>query len=225
MPEWWTYTPGDFLMYSPRVHGRLLAAYQRDLWPAQVVALALAVALALSVRSRVAWRGRAASAVLAAGWAWVAWGFFAQRYATIDWAGTYFAWAFAAQALLLAVLGAGRDRLLPDVGGSGVARGAYALLLFALFVQPALGVAFAGSWQSTPLAGVLPDPTAVATLGFVLMAQGRVRWTLLVIPLLWCAASGTLAWAMESAEAFVMFGAAALALVLAVVQRRDRGLP
>ena len=29
MPEWWTYTPGDFLMYSPRVYGRLLAASGR----------------------------------------------------------------------------------------------------------------------------------------------------------------------------------------------------
>ena len=75
MPEWWTYAPGDFLMYSPRVYARLLAAYQRDLWPAQAGALALAVAVAALVRSRVAWRGRAVSAILAAGWAFAGYRF------------------------------------------------------------------------------------------------------------------------------------------------------
>ncbi len=223
MPEWWTYTPGDFLMYSPRVYGRLLAAYQRDLWPAQAVALALAIAVAALVRSRLAWRGRAAAAILAAGWAWVAWGFFAQRYATIDWAATYFAWAFAVQAVLLLVIGALRGRLLPDPRGGGAARGAHALLLFALFVQPAFGAALAGDVAAVALAGVLPDPTAVATLGLVLLAEGRARCTLLAIPLLWCVASGVLAWARESADALVTFGAAALALARAAARRRDPG--
>ena len=80
MPEWWTYAPGDFLMYAPRVYDRLVDAYQREIWPAQLAALALAVAVAALARSRVAWRGRAAAATLAAGWAWIAWAFLAQRY-------------------------------------------------------------------------------------------------------------------------------------------------
>lgn len=220
MPEWWTYAPGDFLMYSPRVYDRLLEAYQREIWPAQAIALVLGVAVAALARSRAAWRGRAAAATLAAGWAWVAWAFLAQRYATINWAGTYFAYAFAAQAALLLLVGVLRDRLLPDLRAGGAARGAYTLLLFALFVQPVLGVVLGGRWVAAPLVGMLPDPTAVATLGFVLIAEGRVRRALLVIPLAWCAASGVLLWAMESPAAFVMFGAGALALVLAAAKRR-----
>ena len=224
MPEWWTYTPGDFLMYSPRVYARLLAGYQRDLWPAQAGALAVAVAVAALVRSRVEWRGRAVSAMLAAGWAFVAWAYFVERYATIDWAASWFAGAFAVQALLLLAVGTLGGALVPDPRAGRAARGAQALLLFALFVQPALGAVLAGDVAMAALAGVLPDPTAVATLAFLLMVRGPARWTLLATPLLWCVASGVLAWARGSADALVTLGAAALALGLAAAQRRDGGL-
>ena len=222
MPEWWTYTAGDFLMYSPRAYARLLAAYQRDLWPAQVGALALAIVVAALVRSRVAWRGRAVSAILAAGWAFVAWAYFGERYATIDLAGGYFAWAFAAQAALLLAVGTLGGVLVPDPRSGSAARGAQALLLFALFVQPALGAVLAGDVAAAGLAGVLPDATAVATLGFLLTVRGSARWTLLALPLLWCAASGVLAWARGSADALVTPGAAAAALALAAAKRCDR---
>ena len=223
MPEWWTYTAGDFLMYSPRIHARLVEAYLREIWPAQALALAAGVAVAVVVPSRAAWRGRATAALLAAGWGFVAWAYFAQRYATIDWAGTYFAYAFAGQALLLFAFGVLRGAVVPDVRRGAAARAAYALLLFALFVQPLFGAWSAGRWPAAPLAGLLPDPTAVATLGFVLAGGGPVRWPLLAIPLLWCAVSGVLLWAMESPAAFVMLGAGAIALALAVArQRLDR---
>ncbi len=225
MPEWWTYTPGDFLMYSPRVYARLLAGYQRDLWPAQAGALAVAVAVAALVRSRVEWRGRAVSAMLAAGWAFVAWAYFVERYATIDWAASWFAGAFAVQALLLLAVGTLGGALVPDPRAGRAARGAQALLLFALFVQPALGAVLAGDVAMAALAGVLPDPTAVATLAFLLMVRGRARWMLLATPLLWCVASGVLAWARGSADALVTLGAAALALGLAAAQRRDPERP
>ncbi len=225
MPEWWTYTPGDFLMYSPRVYARLLAGYQRDLWPAQAGALAVAVAVAALVRSRVEWRGRAVSAMLAAGWAFVAWVYFVERYATIDWAASWFAGAFAVQALLLLAVGTLGGALVPDPRAGRAARGAQALLLFALFVQPALGAVLAGDVAMAALAGVLPDPTAVATLAFLLMVQGRARWMLLATPLLWCVASGVLAWARGSADALVTLGAAALALGLAAAPRRDPARP
>ena len=220
MPEWWTYTAGDFLMYSPRVHARLVDAYLHEIRSTQALALAAGVAVAVLVPSRVAWRGRATAALLAVGWGVVAWAYFAQRYSTIDWAGTYFAWAFGAQALLLGALGVVRGSPLPDVRRGAAARAAYALLLFALVVQPLWGVWTAGRWPAAPLAGLLPDPTAVATLGFVLTGAGPVRWSLLTIPLLWCAVSGTLLWAMESPAAFAMLGAGAFALVLAVARQR-----
>jgi hypothetical protein len=38
--------------------------------------------------------------------------------------------------------------------------------------------------------GLAPDPTAIGTLGFLLLARGGWALTLLPIPLLWCLASG-----------------------------------
>ena len=34
MSEWWTYTLGDFLMFSPATYWRLVESYNRDVWPA-----------------------------------------------------------------------------------------------------------------------------------------------------------------------------------------------
>ena len=34
MTEWWTYRPSDFLMFSPRVHARLIEALKRGERPA-----------------------------------------------------------------------------------------------------------------------------------------------------------------------------------------------
>ena len=59
-----------------------------------------------------------------------------------------------------------------------------------------------------------PDPTVVGTLG-VLLAADRIRWELFIIPVLWCAATGTTLWIMKSPEAFLMPLVGLLALILA----------
>ena len=41
MSEWWTYTPADFLLFSPRVYYRLFELYNRSFWPVAIVTLAL----------------------------------------------------------------------------------------------------------------------------------------------------------------------------------------
>jgi len=63
--------------------------------------------------------------------------------------------------------------------------------------------------------GVAPDPTAVATLGALLLTGGRVRWELFVVPAIWCAISGATLLAMEAPGALIPPLAAALALFLA----------
>jgi hypothetical protein len=68
-------------------------------------------------------------------------------------------------------------------------------------------------WLQAELFGVAPDPTAIATLG-TLVAARRPHWELLVIPLLWCAVSGTTLWTMRSPDALVLPAAAVLALSL-----------
>ena len=38
MPEWWTYSPSDFLMFSARTYYRLVELHNRRLWPAHLAA-------------------------------------------------------------------------------------------------------------------------------------------------------------------------------------------
>jgi len=93
--EWWTYTLHDFLLFSPRTYYRLFELYNREIWPAQVLTSGAGVAILLALRRDGARAGRVIAAVLAGCWLWVAWAFHFQRYATINWAATYFAAAFA----------------------------------------------------------------------------------------------------------------------------------
>ena len=106
MSEWWTYTLSDFLLFSSRTYYRLFEIYNAAIWPAQLAAVGLGLAiLALLWRGAARVRDRAIPAILAACWLWVAAAFLASRYATINWAAVYFAWAFGLEAALLIWMG------------------------------------------------------------------------------------------------------------------------
>jgi hypothetical protein len=166
--------------------------------------------------------GRAAAAVLAACWAWVAWAYLLQRYETINWAASYYAVAFAIEALLLLWAGLVRDRLALRPPAEATGWAGLGLFIFALLAYPPIAPLLGRSWTQAEIFGVAPDPTAVATLG-LLLAGTRIRWHLLAIPLLWCAISAATLWAMQSPEAWVMGAVAAAALFFAGWKRYDRG--
>jgi hypothetical protein len=222
MSEWWTYRLADFLLFSPRTYHRLFELYNEAIFPAQLAALALGSAiLALWLRGSARDR-RLAAALLAGLWLVVAFAFHWTRYATINWAATWFAGGFALEAALLFWAGAIRGTLILRPGPDLAARAGLALFLFALFAQPLLGPLLGRKWTEIELFGLAPDPTAVATLG-LLLASVRPPWPLLVLPLLWCVVSGATSWTMAAPDAFVMPLAAALALLLALRARGGRG--
>jgi hypothetical protein len=166
--------------------------------------------------------GRAAAALLALSWLFVALVFHLQRYATINWAASYFAAGFALEAGLLLWLGLVRGRLARRPGGDAAARVGLGLFLFALALQPLIGPALGRSWTQLELFAVAPDPTAVATLGAILvLAEGGARWALLVLPLAWCAAGGATLWAMAAPDALVLPLAAAFAIAGAAWRGRS----
>ena len=196
MSEWWTYSLSDFLLFSPRTYYRLFELYNAALWPAHLLAAVAGLAiLACMLRGGRGWR--AACVLLGACWLWVGWVFLLDRYATINWAAAWFAGLFVVQAILLVLT-----------------RGAAAitLLVFALAVYPSIGIAVGRPWTQAEVFAMAPDPTALGTLGFALLAPtaGR-RWLLLAIPLLWCAISGATLWTMEAPEAPVLPAARSLA--------------
>lgn len=221
MSEWWTYRLSNFLLFSPRTYYRLFELYNAAIWPAQIVAVAvgLAILLLLFRPERTRARSRLLAALLAVCWLWVAIAFHANRYATINWAAVYFAWGFGLEAALLLWTGVVRGRLVFETDARLVRRAGFWIFLFALAVEPLIGTFVGRGWRQIEIFGIAPDPTAVATLGILLLATGRARWELVVIPVTWCAISGATLWAMNAPDAWVPPLAATVAVIMAARKR------
>jgi hypothetical protein len=211
MSEWWTYSLSDFLLFAPRTYYRLFELYNEAIWPAQLAAMALGVAIVALVARGGKAATRTAFAILAVCWTFVAWAFHFERYATINWAAVYFAAGFAVQAALLIMTGAVRGRPALGIGSHPADRIGLGLVFFALGGQPAIGRLVGRPWTEAEVFGVAPDPTAVATLGVLLLA-GSVPWMLMVLPVLWCAITGATLWTMGAPDALVTPLAALVAL-------------
>jgi uncharacterized protein DUF6064 len=214
MSEWWTYSLSDFLLFSPRTYYRLFELYNLAIWPLQVVAVALGLAILAMLRGGGIWQGRAVAGTLAACWLWVAWAYLLNRYDTINWAAKYFAVGFAIESLLLIWSGLIRDWLLVRSSADTASRAGLCIFLFALLVQPLIGPLVGRGWMQVQIFGIAPDPTVIATLGVLLMANQSL-WGLLVLPLIWCAISGATLWTMQSPDALAMPVVGVLVLTLA----------
>jgi hypothetical protein len=222
MAEWWSYRLSDFLLFSPRTYHRLFELYNAAVWPAQAAAALLGLLMLVLLRRGGPVAGPAVAAILAACWAWVAIAFHLDRYATINWVAPWAAVAFLAQAALLVWAGAvgGRLSVPPRLDAAG--RAGVGIFLFALLAQPAIGLLLGRSWRQAEIFGLAPDPTAIGTLGLLLALAGPARWVLMVLPALWCAATGATLWAMSAPDSWVAPAAALLALALVVWQALAR---
>jgi hypothetical protein len=212
MSEWWTYRLTSFLLFSPRTYYRLLEQYNLAIWPAQLAGMAFGLAIVALLIARRGHRGRIIAGLLAACWLWIAFAYHYQRYAQINWAATWFAVAFASEALLLVILGvvAGRLDLQP-------ARGARlwiatSIVAISIIGYPILAPLTGRAWTTAETFGVAADPTAIASLAVLALVRGRIRWLLLVVPVLWCAVAAATLWAMDAPERLVVLAAGVLAI-------------
>jgi Family of unknown function (DUF6064) len=210
MSEWWTYRAEDFLLFSPRAYWRMFELHNAALWPLHVLALAAGLIIVLLV----AWRPRIYSPwlalLLAILWVFVGWSFLWNRYAAINWAAAYVAPTFAIEGALLFVAGPVLDGLAFDRRGLARWTG-YFILAFALAGQPLLAPLQGRGWAPSEVFGVAPDPTAIATLGLLLLARGRLLPLLLPIPVFWCLLSGMTLRTMGEPQAWALLGTLALA--------------
>ena len=165
------------------MYWRLVERYNREAWPLHLVMLAAGSLLLWLAATRPAAAARPVAGVLAAIWLWVGWSFHHQAYAQINWAAEYAAIAFAIQAVLLVALGV----VLRPARGRALVPGFHALawLLAAagILLYPWVGLLAGRPWGQAEVFGMMPEPTALATLG-LLPATGQARraW-LAVIPL------------------------------------------
>lgn len=222
MPEWWTYGLSDFLLFSPRTYYRLLQRHNEVLWPAQVLTLSLGLLVLLLLRQPSPRRTRVISTALAGLWVWIAWAFLWKRYATINWAAAYAVPVFVLEALLFGWRGTAGGRLTyrPSRDAAGIA--GISLLVFSLAIYPLLAPLFGRPWRQAEVFGITPDPTALATLGLLVLAEGGRRRALMVVPMLWCLLSGATLLAMGSPEAWVQLPAPFILLGAIAWSRRAK---
>jgi len=223
MSEWWTYRLSSFVLFSPRTYLRLIERYNDDVWPMQIVAMAVAIAVVVVARSQRSWPSRTIPLVLASIWLFVAWAFHVRRYATINWAAQYFAIAFVAESLLLAWTGTARGRLRFGAGAPLQQRAGYVVIGAALAGVPLAEWLAGRDWRQLEWFGIAPDPTVVGTLGILLLARDRPPWSLLVIPLLWCVVNGAFQWTvgLRDALALPLMALLVLAIRLAPLSSRS----
>jgi hypothetical protein len=216
MSEWWTYRLTSFLLFSPRTYHRLFELYNQAIWPAHILALAIGVAIIVLLVGTYQHRDRIVAGLFAACWLWIAWTFLYQRYTQINWIAPWIAAAFALQALLLAGLGGFGGRIAFAPPGGGRFRMAIALIATAIVGYPLLAPLYGRAWPTAEVFGVAPDPTAIATVATLALVRGRIRWLLLVVPVLACALGALTQRAMAEPEAIVIAAASLLALILAL---------
>jgi Family of unknown function (DUF6064) len=213
---WLSYRLSDLLMFSPRIYWRLFESLNHAAWPAQPALVAAALVWLARPRRHAA----AALAGVAIAWLVVAWAFFLQRYAHINWAAGAFAAAFVLQALgllALALIGGTHAAKQGARGGTGVA-----LALWALVGHPLLAWTMGRPWWQAEVFALAPDPTVIGTLGLLLLleattAPARALLKLLwMLPLLWCLIGAATLWTMGSAQSWVLCAAALLACAAAM---------
>lgn len=209
MSEWWTYRLSDFLMFAPRTYYRLFELYNAEIWPLPILAMALSVAMPWMSWRSGAISGRVVGVVLGAAWLFVGWAYHWQRYMDINWGAEYYAAGFAVEGLLLIGFGAAGALQLRRPG----TKSPIAILLLATGLLYPLIAPLAGRpLDQAEIFGIAPDPTAIVTLGALLLIADRVGWLLIALPALWCAITAATLWAMETPEALIPAAAAVLAL-------------
>ena len=222
MNEWLSYRPSDFLMFAPRTSWRLFELHNGAWWPAQpLVVLAGLCWMGWLLRSgSPALRAfRVGALGLAAASSFVAVTFLLDRYAAVNWAASGFAVGFITQALGLAALVTRVDWGATSPGPRR--RIGLTICAWALVGHPLLAVAFDRPWTQAEVFGLAPDPTAIATLGFLLCAHAQrrlTRWllrSLWTLATAWCLISSATLWTMGSAQAWVLMGVTLAALAAA----------
>ena len=192
----------------------VFARYNEAVWPAQLLLLALALAVVALAFRESPTGGRWVAVLLAALWLWMAVAYHLAFFRAINPAAVAFAALFAIQALLLMWAGAWRGRLLFGRRPRWVMATGLALIVYALVLYPALGLALGHRWPAMPTFG-LPCPTTIFTMGVLLLAAPAAPRLLLPIPLLWAAVGTSAAMQLGMREDFGLVAAGAVTLVVA----------
>ncbi len=216
MTEWWSYRPSDFLMFSPRVFFRQIESYNLALWPLQILMLLVGVGLVCLLASARPNASRIVATVLAALWLLVGWAYLWSRLSSINWAATYAACGFVAQAILLLAV-----QVIPRRTEASLAGGFAGLIVMgvAVLIYPCLSLMAGRGLETAEVFGIMPDPTAIATIGFLASTGYRYDFLLFIIPTLWLVSSSVTLFTISDPVWWVPLTMCLVGISLAIAKR------
>ncbi|NIA71931.1 hypothetical protein HBA54_25355 [Pelagibius litoralis] len=204
------------LSFDAEVLSALFARMNAALWPAQLAFGAAALAALVFAALRQAFAARAIGVILVTAWLCCGLIFHLTYFAGLSFTAPVYGGLFLAQAALLAwsLLVRGKpvfalNRGLPAWVGLLVVG-------YALVAVPVIALSGAGGLAAARTFGLAPGPTAVFTLGLLLLIQRHCPLHLLVLPVLWCLIAGATAWSLwipeDLALPFIALAVLAVAL-------------
>jgi hypothetical protein len=211
---------GYNLPFSAEAFLALFETYNLAIWPAQLVAYALGVLAVVLVFWPRGWTTRVIGAVLALFWLWMGVVYHGLYFTPINFLAPLFAALFVIQGLLLVWRLVVRGGITFRFQRDAIGYTAHGLMMFALIVYPLLSVAAEHAWPRMPAFGVAPCPTAIFTLGLLLLAQPKAPFSLMVVPLLWSLVGASSALLLRMPEDLSLPLAGVTALIVAIVKNR-----
>ena len=208
-------------MQLPFTHDQFLdvfGAYNRALWPAAILIWLLTAAAIVALYRRGPRASRLVAAVLAFHWGWAGIAYHLAFFRSINPAATIFGAVFVLQAALFLWRGVLGSQLSFQPTSSLWGRVGAALIAYSL-VYPALSLALGLAYPRFPAFGV-PCPTAILTVGLLLIAPRREARRLGAIPVLWAAVGGSAAVLLNIRADFALVVAGLLLLLFAAAGPR-----
>ena len=179
----------DLLIFSPESYFKLFEISNQALWPFQLPLLLLALLAIALIYKRPHFTSKLIYSGLGLIWVFVAYWYFNLHYSQISTYAHYLAYAFYAQACLLFMFAFFSNsesinfeqtnyQKLPLVLG-------VALITYGLIIHPIVSILI---WNQplirVELFSIAPDPTAIASIGFILLLPAKGSFILTIIPIL-----------------------------------------
>lgn len=171
----------------------LFESYNLAIWPAQLVAYALAGFLIWSIASRRMWSWRLAAFILGAFWLWNGLVYHLAFFTSINPAAYGFAALFIVQGVAFIASGLRANSARLVVERNACTAIAVGLILYAMVVYSIIGNLLGHDWPRAPMFGVAPCPTMIFTLGVLMLARQSASMWLAAIPIAWALIGSTAA--------------------------------
>lgn len=195
-------------------------AYNRAVWPLQVVFYLVAFLSILFMVRRKGWSDKIISFVLSFFWLWMGLVYHLLFFININKAAYYFGFFFILQGFLFLFYGVYKNKLSFQFNQDVLGITGLLLIVFALFFYPLIGYTLGRRFPYNPTFG-LPCPTTIFTLGVLLWANKKVPAILLVIPFLWSLLGFTAAVSLDIYEDSGLLVASLIALPLLLMKNRS----